>query len=74
MHNFNHKLTGRYGRKHILTQRLFLYNVGKGFGNLEVNVGIEQSAPYIFEGFGYVDLGNMALPLEQLKRPVELIT
>ncbi len=74
VNDFHHQLAGGNRCKDILPQRLFLHCVGKGLGNLKVHVGIEQRPSDILQGLCNIDLTDVALPLEQLKRPVELIT
>ncbi len=71
--DLGHHLSGLYRAEHVLAQGLALYLVGKCLGDLVVDVGIDQRAPYLFERLGNVDLGNATLAFEYAERPFEFI-
>ena len=71
MHNLHHQLAGLHGGQHVHTYRLLLHGVSKVFGNLVVDVGIEQRAAHVFQRFSYVNLGDFPLTLQYLERPFQ---
>ena len=67
MHHLDHQLAGTDRCEHVHAQGLLLYGIGKLFGNLVVYIGIKQGFAYVFEGFGYIDLGDLAFTFQYLK-------
>ena len=74
MDDFHHQLSGTDGSQHILSESFRLYRIGKLLGYFIIDIGIEQCATYIFQGLGYVYLGNLTLAFEDLKRAFESFT
>ena len=68
VNNLDHELRGLHGSEHVLAEGLLLHGVGEGFGHLVVDVGVEQGAAHVFEGFGYVDLGDLAFTFQYFER------
>lgn len=68
MYNLNQQLSRLYGRQNLLTHGFFLYTVGETFGDLIVNVGIEQRTSYFLKRFRYIDFGNFTFTLQYFKR------
>ena len=66
--DLHHQLAGFHGSKHVHTHCLLLHSISKGLGNLIVNVGIQQGATHVFQGFGNVNLGDFAFTFQYLKR------
>ena len=71
MDYFDHKLLWLDGVDYVLSQRFLLDGVGKRFGYFVVDIGIEEGAAHVLEGFGYVDFGNLALAFEYLEAAFE---
>ena len=67
MDNLDHEFAGLDGVNHIHAQGLGLYLVGKLFCHLEVDVGLQQCAAHILEGFGYVDFGDFTFTFQYLE-------
>ena len=71
MNNLHHQFARTDGGQHVLANGFFLHQVRKLLGNDIVHVGIQKGTTYIFESFGYIDLGNSPLTFEEFKRTVE---
>ncbi len=72
VNDFDHELARRNGREHVAAHSLILNLIGYFFGNLIVNVGIDQRAANFLDGRRNVDFRNRALPFKGLNGPVEL--
>ena len=71
MHDFHHELAGLHACEHVLAQGLLLDGVGELLGYFIVDVGVEQGAAHVFEGFGHVDFGDAAFTFQYFERPFE---
>ena len=60
----DHELLGLDGGEYVLSQCFLLDSVAEAFGYLVVYVGVEESAAYVLECLGDVDLGYLAFALE----------
>ena len=69
VHDLHQQLARLHCRKHVLAQRLGLDAVRESLGHLVVDVGVEQGAPNVFQGFGDVDFGDAAFTFKDLERP-----
>ena len=74
VNQLHHQLAWLDGGKHIHAQCLLLDTIGKGFGYLIVDIGIEQCTPDILKSLGYVDLGNLSFTFENLKGTLKSFT
>ena len=66
-YDLGHHLTRLDGLENILSQCFGLHLVSETLGNLIIDIGIDQRTPNLFEAFGYIDLGDTTLALEDLK-------
>jgi len=66
--DFHEQLAGLQGGKHLAAQCLFLYPGGELLCRLEVHVGVEQGLAHFLERIPHVDLGDAAVPAEDLER------
>ena len=60
MNNLDHQLARLNGCEHVHAHCLFLDRISKCLGYFIVDVGIQKGTSDIFEGFGNVNLGNLA--------------
>ena len=71
--NLGHHLPRLHRLEHILSQRLLLHLVGEVFGDLIVDVGVDERTANLLERLGDVDFGDAAFALENLERPFEFV-
>ena len=74
MNDLHHQLARFHSRQHVHTQRLLLHRIGKVLGHLIVDVGIKQCTADVLQGLGNIDLGDLALTLQDLKRSLKSVT
>ena len=74
MNNIHHQLARLHGSEHVHTHSLSLDRIGEVFGDLIVNVGIEQSPTYILEGLCDVYLSNFSFALQYFERAFQSVT
>ncbi len=71
MDNLHHHLTRFDGGQHVLAEGFLLYGVGECLGNFIIDVGVEQCATHILQGFCNVDLSDFALSFKELEASLE---
>ena len=71
--DLGHHLSRLDGFEHVLAQGFLLHFVGKGLGDLVVDVGVDQRAADLLERLRDVDLGDAPLAFENFERPFEFI-
>jgi hypothetical protein len=69
--DFDHELSRLDARQHVLSQCFLLHRVGKRLGHFVVDVGVEEGAAHLLEGFRHIDFGDAALALQYLERPLK---
>ena len=74
MYNLYHQLTWLHRCEYVHAESFFLHRVGEGLSHFIVYVGIQQSASYVFEGFGNVDFGNLAFTFENFETAFKSVT
>ena len=67
VHDLYHPLLGLHGGEHILPQCLLLHGIGEGLGHLVIDIGVQQCATHVFQCLGNVNLGYLALALQNLE-------
>ena len=65
--DLHHHLLGLHGSEHVLAEGFLLHRFGELFGNLIVDVGIEQRAAHVFQCLGDVYLSDFAFALQYLE-------
>ena len=74
VHNLHHQLAGLHGSEHVHTHRLLLHGIRERLCHLVVHVGIKQCTTHVFQGFSYVDLGDLSLTFQYLERSLKSVT
>lgn len=69
-HDLGQQLSRRNAGQYILAQCLLPYLIGKCFGRLIIDIGIQQRLADLLHGFGHVDLRNIPLTFQYLEGPV----
>jgi len=72
--DFDHHLLRFHSIEHILPQCFLFDRFGKLLGCFVVYVGIQQGTTHFLECLGNIDLGNLSLPFQYLKRPLQSVT
>ncbi len=73
VHDFHHQFLRFDGIYHILTKCFGLYRVCECLCNLIIDVGIKKCTPYIFQGFGHIDFGNLTLAFQYFKTTLKFL-
>ncbi len=71
MDYFQHQLLGLDGVEDVLSHSLFFDGVDEAFGDLVVDVGVNEGAAHLLECLRHVDFGDAALAFEDLERAFE---
>ena len=67
MDDLDHQFAWADGGQHVLAEGLLLDVLGELLSDVVVDVGLEEGASYVLEGLGDVELGDLALTLEELE-------
>ena len=67
VNDLHHQLARLNGCEHVHAHGLFLDRISKCFGYFIVDVGIQKGTSDIFEGFGNIDLSNLAFAFKDFK-------
>lgn len=72
--NLDDELTGGYALENFLTDGPFLDVIDELFGDLVVDIGIEEDTPDLAQGLGHIRLRDFALPAQSLEYTFQLET
>ena len=68
VNDLHHQLTRLHSSEHIHTHRLLLHRIRELLSHLKVHVGIKQCTTHVLQRLSNVDLRNLSLTFQDLKR------
>ena len=74
MYDLHHQLAWLHRCEYVHAEGFLLHGVCESLCHLIVYVGIQQSASYVFKGFGNVDFGNLAFTFEDFETAFKSVT